>query len=242
MYICISKTYNYFNQILTMNFLKLKLSRAVFMMAVSASLITFQACNQPATDKSASTDDNATEVVATPEVEKQAPAVNNGSITMPANFTVAYVNTDSLMTKYDFYKDASAELQDFESKAQQQYEYTARKLQEDYDKYIEQAKAGMLTLKQQQDTEASLQEQQQKLMGMEQTLGQQSSLRRQSVSTQVTDTILSFLKTYRLEKDYTLILNYGSMSGLLSASEELDITDDVIERLNSKYQFDKRQR
>ena len=154
---------------------------------------------------------------------------------------LTYVNTDSLMSQYEFSKDAGSKIQAYEAKAQKQFEYTARKLQEDYDKYIEQAKAGMLTLKQQQDTEASLQEQQLKMREMEQNIGQQSSYQRQLISTQVTDTILSFLKSYRLEKNYTLILNYGSMSGLLSASEELDITKDVILRLNAKYQFDKRQ-
>lgn len=211
-------------------------------MALSASLIVFQACNQPATDTAeAATDniENTTEVVATPEVETAV--TESTGVVMPANFTVAYVNTDSLMTKYEFYKDASLEIQAYDAKAQQQFEYSARKLQEDYDKYIEQAKAGMLTLKQQQDTEASLQEQQLKMRDMEQNLGQQSSYQRQLISTQVTDTILSFLGKYRLEKNYTMILNYGSMSGLLSASPDLDITDDVINRLNAKYDFDKRQ-
>ena len=145
------------------------------------------------------------------------------------------------MTQYKFYQDASEDIKTYETKIQKKYEYKARKLKEDYDKYIEQAKAGMLTLKQQQDTEASLQKQQQTLMQMEQNLGQQSAVQRQAISTAVTDTILSFLNGYRAEKNYTLILNYGSMSGLLSADKQLDITDDVVKRLNAKYDFDKRQ-
>ncbi|OYT12132.1 MAG: hypothetical protein B6I18_01770 [Bacteroidetes bacterium 4572_112] len=218
----------------------MKLSRVLAIATISASAIMFQACNQP-TDTTKVSDKVNTEEVSVQTTEVTPATTNDGSVNMPENFSIAYVNTDSLMTQYKFYQDASDDIKTYETKIQKKYEYKARKLKEDYDKYIEQAKAGMLTLKQQQDTEASLQKQQQTLMQMEQSLGQQSAVQRQAISTAVTDTILSFLNGYRAEKNYTLILNYGSMSGLLSADKRLDITDDVVKRLNAKYDFDKRQ-
>ena len=221
----------------------MKLSRVLAIATISASAIMFQACNQPTDTTNVSDNVNTEEVsVQTTEVvTATTKETTDGRINMPENFSIAYVNTDSLMTQYKFYQDASDDIKTYETKIQKKYEYKARKLKEDYEKYIEQAKAGMLTLKQQQDTEASLQKQQQTLMQMEQSLGQQSAVQRQAISTAVTDTILSFLNGYRAEKKYTLILNYGSMSGLLSADKQLDITDDVVKRLNAKYDFDKRQ-
>jgi outer membrane protein len=158
---------------------------------------------------------------------------------MPGDFSIAYVNTDSLMAQYGFYQDANKEIELFEVRLQQQYEGSAKKLQDDYDNYVRQGKAGLLSLQQQKDTEARLQQQQEQLMAMEQSLGQESNMKRQSVSTKVTDTILSFLETYRVEHNYTLILQHGAMSGLLSATPDLDVTKDVVKRLNAKYEFDK---
>ncbi len=216
----------------------MKLTKVVAIAAISTSLFMFQSCNQPV-DGDAKSDNVETQKsieeipVAQADVATQSTATSSG-------ISIAYVNTDSLMTKYKFYQDASMKIQAFETKIQKKYEYKARKLKEDYDNYIEQAKAGMLTLKQQQDTEARLQKEQQGLMEMEQNLGQQSSMQRQAISSEVTDTIISFLNNYRLEKNYTLILNYGSMSGLLSADPKLDITGDVVTRLNAKYDFESR--
>ena len=220
----------------------MNLSKIIAIVSISASVIMFQACNQPTEiNKNTKDTDVKTEVINNSVTSENALEENNtGTISMPANFSIAYVNTDSLMANYEFYKDASKEIKAYETSIQKKYEYRARKLKEDYDSYVEKAKAGMLTLKQQQDTEASLQSQQQELLKMEQSLGQESAMQRQVISTTVTDTILSFLNNYRSEKNYTLILNYGSMSGLLSADPQLDITDDVVLRLNAKYNFDKR--
>jgi len=220
----------------------MKLKKVFAISVFSVAALMFQSCNQPG-DSNAKVEGSNVEktVVQKTVVVDNADAESNKGVTqMPSNFSVVYVNTDTLMAQYKFYAEATTKIQAYESQIQKKYEYKARKLKEDYDKYIEQAKAGMLTLKQQQDTEASLQKQQQVLMEMEQSLGQQSAIKRQEISTAVTDTILSFLNNYRVEKNYTLILNYGSMSGLLSADKQLDITDDVVKRLNSKYDFEKR--
>ncbi|MCK5847281.1 MAG: OmpH family outer membrane protein [Bacteroidales bacterium] len=217
----------------------MNLSKRVAVVLLITSVFVFQSCNQP-TEVKKKTDDIKTEKSIEDENEAIQEAAIINAEQLPINISIAYVNTDSLMSQYEFYKDASKKIQAYETKIQKKYEYKARKLKEDYDKYIEQAKAGMLTLKQQQDTEASLQQEQQELMQMEQSLGQQSNMQRQTISTEVTDTIISFLNNYRIEKNYTLILNYGSMSGLLSADKRLDITNDVVSRLNAKYDFDKR--
>jgi outer membrane protein len=158
---------------------------------------------------------------------------------MPENFSVAYVNTDTLMEHYEFYKEATKKIEVYEVQLKNQYESRAKKLQADYEQYVSQGKAGLLTLNQQKETEARLTSQQEDLMNYEKSISQESMMKRQEISGQVTDTIISFLNRLRLEMNYTLILQYGSMSGLLSASPDLDITDQVIDRLNAKYNFEK---
>jgi outer membrane protein len=162
------------------------------------------------------------------------------TVSMPGNLSFAYVNTDSLMKHYMFYQDAIKKIEAYEKQLQTQFESKARKLQQDYDSYVANAKAGTIPLQQQKETEARLTTQQQELAELEQRLTQESALKRQETSNQVSETILSFLEEYRVEYNYTFIFQHGSMSGLLAATPQLDITDVIIKRLNAKYEFENR--
>lgn len=163
---------------------------------------------------------------------------DNFEVNMPKNFTVAYVNTDSLWNQYKFVQDALVTLSNTEDQMKKDLESKAKKLQSDYENYVRQGKAGLLTLQQQKDTEAKLQQQQQEGVALEQQLNEQLMAHKQAVNNQLTDTITSFLNQYRMEHNYTLILQYGYSSGLLSATPELDVTKDVLNRLNAKYDFE----
>ena len=100
-----------------------------------------------------------------------APVVSENNITeeatadsiavMPLDFTIAYVNTDSLWSQYKFVKEALVKLENSENQMKSQLDGKAKKLQDDYEKYVRQGKAGMLTLQQQKDTEEMLTKQQQ---------------------------------------------------------------------------------
>lgn len=189
----------------------------------------------------------STDVVETTEqvvepIGNQAEANVAGStsaVNMPKDFVIAYVNTDSLWSQYEFVKDALSGLERSESQMKGQLEAAANKLKTDYEEYVRQAKAGMLSLQQQKDTEALLKKTQDDGIQMEQRMTQQLMGHQKNVNEQLTDTILSFLNNYRLENNYTLILQYGYSSGLLSANPELDVTPDVVKRLNAKYAYDK---
>lgn len=181
----------------------------------------------------------ATEIAISESQDAQDDTSKFYEVNMPKNFTVAYVNTDSLWNQYKFVQDALVTLSTKEEQMTKSLETKAKKLQSDYENYVRQGKAGLLTLQQQKDTEASLQQQQQEGVMLEQQLSEQLMANKQAVNNQLTDTILSFLNGYRVEHQYTLILQYGYSSGLLSATPELDITKDVIKRLNAKYDFEK---
>jgi outer membrane protein len=143
------------------------------------------------------------------------------------------------MAQYNYYMDAVKKIESYEKQLRRQYENKATKLKQDYETYVSQGKAGMLTLQQQKDTEAKLTQQQNDLMVMEQNMTQESGIKRQEISGKVTQAIVDFLNGYRIENGYTFILQYGSMSGLLSADPSYDITKEVVERLNRKYDFDR---
>ena len=195
-------------------------------------------CNTTVKDKKveeSNVESTAVEVEDAPEVSVKTVEPKVGMDEM----RIAYVNTDTLMAQYNYYKDAVKKIEAYEKQLRRQYENKATKLKQDYETYVSQGKAGMLTLQQQKDTEAKLQQQQNDLMQMEQNMTQESGIKRQEISGKVTQAIVDFLNGYRIENGYTFILQYGSMSGLLSADPSYDITKEVVERLNRKYDFDR---
>jgi len=213
-------------------------SKIVLLITVFTLTAIQFSCNTTVKDKKVdelNVENTAVEVADAPEVSVKTdePKVNTGDM------KIAYVNTDTLMAQYNYYMDAVKKIESYEKQLRRQYENKATKLKQDYETYVSQGKAGMLTLQQQKDTEAKLTQQQNDLMVMEQNMTQESGIKRQEISGKVTQAIVDFLNGYRIENGYTFILQYGSMSGLLSADPSYDITKEVVERLNRKYDFDR---
>ncbi|RLD44303.1 MAG: hypothetical protein DRI86_07855 [Bacteroidetes bacterium] len=214
-------------------------SKIVLLVAVFTLAVVQFSCNTTIKDdkeEESNVESTAIVVETTPKANVEA---NETSVSNMGDMKIAYVNTDTLMAQYNYYLDAVKKIEAYEKQLRRQYESKAAKLKQDYETYVSQGKAGMLTLQQQKDTEAKLQQQQNDLLQMEQNMTQQSGIKRQEISGKVTQSIVDFLNGYRIENGYTFILQYGSMSGLLSADPSYDITKEVVERLNRKYEFDR---
>ena len=195
-------------------------------------------CNQTISDN-ANDGGDSTQVesseITTPNVENTAaPEVSN----FDGNYKIVYINTDSLVSQYKFFIDGNEKMILAKNTMRNQLESKSKKLQKEYEEYMRQGKAGMLTLKQQQDTEASLTQQQQDLVELEKSLTERLMMQEQVLNRQINDTVAAFIDAYRIEKGYTLILQQQTLNGVLAADPALDITIDVISRLNAKYDFD----
>jgi Skp family chaperone for outer membrane proteins len=75
---------------------------------------------------------------------------------------------------------------------------------------------------------------------MDKSLSERLITKKQTLNKQINDTIVAFIERYRVEKGYTLILQYAYLNGVLAADPALDVTDEVLSRLNAKYEFDKK--
>jgi outer membrane protein len=215
-------------------------SKIVLLVVVFALTAIQFSCNTTVKDKKVEElNVESTKVDVDVEATPKNSVKTDESNTSTGDIRIAYVNTDTLMANYNYYMDAVKKIETYEKQLKRQYETKAEKLKQDYEAYISQGKAGMLTLQQQKDTEAKLTQQQNDLMLMEQNMTQESGLKRQEISGKVTQAIVDFLDGYRIENGYTFILQYGSMSGLLSADPSFDITTEVVERLNRKYDFER---
>jgi len=214
--------------------LNLKVMFAIIGLSVGAV-----SCNQPTANTNTATNDSTK----TEKAVTAAPVTATETSTTPVSafdgdYSIVFINTDSLVSQYKFFTDGNDKMIKVEKTMRNRYEIKAKKLQREYEEYMKQGKAGLLTLKQQQDTEASLTKQQQDLTEMDKSMSERLMMQKQMLNKQINDTVAAFIDTYRIEKGYTLILQKQTLNGVLSADPALDVTADVINRLNAKYDFD----
>jgi outer membrane protein len=86
-----------------------------------------------------------------------------------------------------------------------------------------------------QSEQTNLYKQDQELQMLEKKLAQELMTEQQKMNTQLRDTVAAFFKVYNADKRFKLILSNADSDNVLFADEALNITNDVIEKLNLRY-------
>jgi outer membrane protein len=176
------------------------------------------ACNQP---KATDTKTTAT-TVATPEKAE-----------------IVYVNTDSLLNKYDYFKDMSKRLEDKSNVAKSDLQSKGQAFQREVADY--QKAQSTLSADQRQSTEQRLQRKQQELQQYQQSASAELQTTQGTEQSKLYDKIADFAKVYAKEKGYKLVLTYSKANPtVLFGDPTLDVTTDVVKRLNDLYTKDKK--
>lgn len=146
----------------------------------------------------------------------------------------AYVDTTTLIQEYAEMKEVEARFTSRSEVMQREFDSIARGFQEDVQAYQEEAES--MSQAQRQEMEGQLMQRQQSLQRQQQQMG--GSLREES--DQVIDSIVikvkDFVKDYGQENDYTYIFGSNESANIMYAEEGLDITDEILEKLNAEYE------
>lgn len=148
---------------------------------------------------------------------------------------IAYVNSDTLLAKYEYAKDMEKELQAYKSAKENSYTQQMTQFQNDYNNYL---KTGdQLTLTQQQAKEAELKQRAEKLSGLEQQLAGQVMERQMSENTKLLNAIFAYIREYNeANQQFDVILRKTfNDSPTLYMNPGMDITDEIVNGLNEEY-------
>lgn len=174
---------------------------------------------------------------------KPAPAAQSKAATpaavVPDKETVVFVNQDSLLSKYNYAKDVTKKMQDKGKSAQNDLASRGQAFQREVAEY--QKNQATLPADQRQTTEQRLQREQQDLQGYQQNATAQFQNEQASEAGKVYDKIADFVKGYAREKGYKMVLTYSKANPtVLYGDASLDVTSDVVKRLNDAYTKDKK--
>lgn len=155
---------------------------------------------------------------------------------MSVDSGIVYINTDSLIIKYDFARYLSEELIKKEEASRTDFNEKARVFQQDMAEFQRKVQNnGFLSLERAQNEERRLRQKEVELQDLNSRLSNELMEQQGVMNKQLRDTITSFLKEYCVDKPYKLVLSNTMGDNVLHAEEGLDITEDVVGQLNNRY-------
>ncbi|MBX2898898.1 MAG: OmpH family outer membrane protein [Cyclobacteriaceae bacterium] len=153
--------------------------------------------------------------------------------TAPSDFKIAYINSDTVLKYYDFFKSNIEKLEAKGKKLDQDLQSRAQSLQNDIAAY--QRNYGSMTIGQAKAIEEDLGKKRQNLelyqRSLEQQIMEENAKMNEELYTKVTD----YLKKYAQQKDLHAVLKYSANSDLLYGGASIDITQEVVAGLNELY-------
>ena len=150
---------------------------------------------------------------------------------------VAYINVDSLLLNYQFAKESNEALMKKQEDSRLDLNVKANQLRGEMAEFQRKLENNAFLSRERAEQEQSrLMKKDQDLQQLNAKLSNDLMVAQQKMSEQLRDTINSFLKSYNKDKKYQIILSNTSNDNILLASEGYDITSEVIEMLNERFQ------
>lgn len=161
-----------------------------------------------------------------------APAAVSG----PANMKIAYVEIDSLLTKYRFWND----LNEMMIKKEENIRTTLNEKAKDLDSEMREFQRklennGFASRERAEQENLRISQKQRDLQQLQEKLSNELQSENQKNSLQLRDSINSFLKIYNKDKGYNLIISNTGFDNLLYADPAFNITNEIVEGLNARY-------
>jgi outer membrane protein len=152
---------------------------------------------------------------------------------------IVFFNQDSIVSQYEYIKDMDKRLEAKGKAAQNDVNGKEQAFQREVGEY--QKTASTLSADQRTPIEQRLQRKAQELQTYKQNAGAQVQNDQVSEQTKLYERLVDFTKAYAKEKGYKMVLTFKKGDPtMLYGDPGLDITADVIKRLNDAYAKDKK--
>lgn len=168
---------------------------------------------------------------------QQGPTSQNDIVAVADSLaSIAIVNTDTLLSKYEYAQKVSESLNDKAENSRANYNEKLRIFNQELSEFQRKVQNnGFLSMERAQSEQNRLQNEERKLQALNQQLTQELMQEQARLTTELRDTVSNFLSEYAKGR-YKLILNNNMANDLVLYSvPAMDITDLVVEALNARY-------
>jgi len=163
----------------------------------------------------------------------------SSSAAVTAEDKIVFVNSDTLLAKYEYFKDLRTKMETKGKAAENDLAAKTQAFQREVQQYQQQQNT--MAADERAATEQRLSRKQQELQVYQQNAG--AALQNEQAKEQeiLYDKVADYLKEYAKGKGYKMVLTYAKgNSAILFADESLDVTKEVVTGLNAGYAKDKK--
>lgn len=187
-------------------------------LAALALIVLFSQCAGKADTKTTTTEGGAT------------------TAATPGDLKIAYVEVDTLLSKYNFCIDLNEAMMKKEENIRLTLNQKAAALDKDQKEFQKKYENNAFISPERAQQEYNrLMKMQQDLQALQNKLTNELATENQKNSLQLRDSINSFLKIYNQDKGYDLIISNTGFDNLLYANPSYNITQEIINGLNARY-------
>lgn len=150
------------------------------------------------------------------------------------NQKLVYIDSSKLLAGYQGMKDAQADFQTKSKTWKANVDTLMAEVQRsimDYEK-----ESPKMSTKEKELSRELIKTKQKQLQDYQRAIQEQSAQKDQEMTQQVLVKVNTFLTEYGKSKDYNIIFGATTAGNIIYAEEAMDITDEVLELLNSQYQ------
>jgi outer membrane protein len=159
---------------------------------------------------------------------------NTGSSTQSAG-RIVYVNTDTLLNNYEFYKDVVKEFEKKRFELENDISKKGQSFQNKVALFQKRIQAGGMSQSQAETTQQQLQKEEQDIMMYRDNAAASLGQEQASKTDEMLSNIQDYLGKYNAGDKYDMVIGYSKGGGVLYAKENLDITAEVLKGLNEEY-------
>lgn len=152
--------------------------------------------------------------------------------------SIVYINADTILANYTVFQERGAVLAQREQEETAKLQQKGRALEQEVQAIQNKVQQGLLAPNQIAKEEQRIGRKQQELMQERERISQELMMEGQKLNQELQEKLNVVLKALQSERGYDYILSYGPGTGVLMANEELDITQDVLSRLNAVTEVD----
>ncbi len=156
-----------------------------------------------------------------------------GSPEALAGRKIVYVQVDTLLNNYEFFKDARKEFENKRYQMEMDLNNKGKSLENEIAFF--QQKAPTLTQEQGRSIEAQLMKKQQDFVQYRDRAAQQLAKEESDKNEELYNYIHDYIEKYNKENQYEYVLGYTRGGGILFADSTLNVTQKVLDGLNKSY-------
>lgn len=166
---------------------------------------------------------------------KVNPAATPPMVSENGQLKVAFVDSDTLLAKYEYATALQQELVNYKETLEKNYKQQVDKFQSDYEQYLKTGEN--MTLSQQQSAEAELKQRAEKIATLEQELTAKVMQKQMDSNIEMLNRIFAFVREYNTaNQQFDIILRKTfNDSPTLYMNPGMDITNEIVEGLNKEY-------